>query len=146
MHRLPVAAAALWWCSLSVIGFLVVPLLFSHLPSPALAGGTAARLFAAQTWISCACGLVLLVYLLSNKALARMDVAWKAIIFVAVGVVFSMLAEFVVSPRIVARENLRLWHGLGSAMFVLQWLCAVVTYWLLTGPSQHWPQPPSHQV
>ena len=44
--------AALWWGSLTTLGALVVPLLFVHLPSPALAGGMAAKLFAAQTWLS----------------------------------------------------------------------------------------------
>ena len=61
LDRLPLFAAALWWGSLSTIGFLAVPLLFAHLPTPALAGNTAARLFAAQTWITLACGLVLLI-------------------------------------------------------------------------------------
>ena len=46
--RLPVFAAALWWGSLTTTGFVVVPLLFAHLPTPALAGQTAARLFTAQ--------------------------------------------------------------------------------------------------
>ena len=47
--RLPAFIAALWWGSLSTVGFLVVPLLFVHLPTPAMAGAMAARLFAAQT-------------------------------------------------------------------------------------------------
>ena len=33
LSRLPVYAAALWWGSLTTIGFLVVPLLFMHLPT-----------------------------------------------------------------------------------------------------------------
>ena len=32
--RLPGLVAALWWGSLSTVGFLVVPLLFAHLPTP----------------------------------------------------------------------------------------------------------------
>ena len=48
--RVTLFAAALWWGSLSAIGFLAVPLLFRYLPSPAMAGQTAAKLFAAQTW------------------------------------------------------------------------------------------------
>jgi hypothetical protein len=31
-----------------------------------------------------------------------------------------------VAPRIVARENLALWHRVGTGMYVLQWLCAAV--------------------
>ena len=41
--RLPVLVAALWWGSLTTIGFLVVPLLFAHLPTPAVAGAMAAQ-------------------------------------------------------------------------------------------------------
>ena len=59
--RLPAFTAALWWGSLSTLGFLVVPLLFMHLPTPAMAGAMAARLFAAQTWVSVACCMLLLL-------------------------------------------------------------------------------------
>lgn len=48
------------------------------------------------------------------------------------GMLLALLAEFAVAPRIVARENLRLWHSVGSAMYFLQWLCAGVTFWKLT--------------
>ena len=37
-ERLPVFLAALWWGSLCSIGFVAVPMLFAHLPAPALAG------------------------------------------------------------------------------------------------------------
>jgi hypothetical protein len=61
LSRLPALLAALWWGSLTTIGFLVVPLLFAHLPSPAMAGGMAARLFAAQTWVTVVCCVLLLL-------------------------------------------------------------------------------------
>src|SRR5690606_8637489 len=60
-QRLPMLLAALWWGSLTTLGALVVPLLFVHLATPAVAGHMAARLFAAQTWVSLGCGLVLLM-------------------------------------------------------------------------------------
>ena len=50
--RLSFLAAALWWGSLTTVGLLVVPMLFAHLPTPAMAGTMAAKLFAAQTWVS----------------------------------------------------------------------------------------------
>ena len=59
--RLPALFAALWWGSLTAVGFMVVPLLFAHLPTPALAGGMAAKLFTVQTWVSLACGLLMLM-------------------------------------------------------------------------------------
>lgn len=132
MTRLPVWAAALWWGSLSTIGFLVVPLLFADLPSPALAGNMAARLFAAQTWVSCVCGLILLLSSRSNQPLCPVAIAQAAIMFIVFGMLLALLSEFAVAPRIVARENLRLWHSVGSAMYLAQWLCAGVTFWRLT--------------
>ena len=63
--RLSIVLAALWWGSLTGLGFVVVPLLFMHLPSPAAAGAMAAKLFTAQTWIGIACAMLLL--LVSNK-------------------------------------------------------------------------------
>ena len=35
-----------------------------------------------------------------------------------------------VAPRILARENLALWHGVGSAMYLGQWLCALMLFQL----------------
>ena len=131
---MPLWAAALWWGSLSTIAFLVVPLLFATLPSPALAGQMAARLFGAQTWVSCVCALLLLMSSRQNQAVAPVPAAQAAIFFIVSGILLALLAEFAVAPRIVARENLRLWHNVGSAMYVLQWLCAGVTFWNLTPP------------
>lgn len=134
MSRLLVWVAALWWVSLTTIGFLVVPMLFVHLPTAAMAGGMAAKLFSAQTWISCVCGMLLLIR--PNVPLAPVPVARAAIILIVVGMLLALLAEFAVAPRIVARENLRLWHSVGSAMYLLQWLCAAATFWKLMPPRQ----------
>jgi glucan phosphoethanolaminetransferase (alkaline phosphatase superfamily) len=132
--RLAVFAAALWWGSLTAIGFLVVPLLFTYLPSAALAGNTAARLFSAQTWVTLGCGLLLLLVSRSRDDSTQMDWARGALLFVVAGVLLALLSEFAVAPRIVARQNLKLWHGIGSAMYVLQWLCAGLVLWKLTDP------------
>jgi hypothetical protein len=132
MQRIPLWVAAFWWVSLSTIGFLVVPMLFAHLPTPALAGGMAARLFTAQTWLSCVCALLLLLFTRSNQSLVRSSVARDAMLFIVGGMLLALLSEFAVAPRIVARENLRLWHSVGSAMFLLQWVCAAFVFWKLT--------------
>jgi len=128
-ERVPVLVAALWWGSLTTTGFLVVPMLFASLPSAALAGNTAARLFSAQTWIALGCGMLLLFASRAGREDARMDWARGALIFVVGGVLLALLSEFAVAPRIVARDNLKLWHSVGSAMYVLQWLCAGVVLW-----------------
>ena len=103
-------------------------MLFVHLPTPAMAGTMAAQLFAAQTWISVVCGLLLLATFRSNKPLAPVDVAQAATLFVVGGVLLALLVEFGVSPHIVARDNLTLWHRVGTAMYVGQWLCATVVF------------------
>jgi hypothetical protein len=134
--QVPVFAAALWWGSLTATGFIVVPLLFAHLPTPALAGQTAARLFTAQTWIALGCGLLLLLF--SSRTAhesAGMDWAQGALIFVVAGVLLALLSEFAVAPRILSRENLKLWHSVGSGMYVVQWVCAGVVLWKVSSVS-----------
>ena len=133
-QRLRLWAAALWWGSLTALGAWIVPLLFAHLPTPALAGGMAAKLFTAQTWVALVCGLCLLVSLRSNQPPALVAPASPAIILIVSGMLLALLVEFAVAPRIVLRENLRLWHSLGSGMLLLQWLCATGTVWVLSGP------------
>jgi hypothetical protein len=133
-QRVQLWAAALWWGSLTALGAWIVPLLFTHLPTPALAGGMAAKLFTAQTWVALVCGLCLLVSLRSNQPPALVAPASPAIILIVSGMLLALLVEFAVAPRIVLRENLRLWHSLGSGMLLLQWLCATGTVWVLSGP------------
>jgi hypothetical protein len=146
--RLPLMAAALWWGSLGAIGFMAVPLLFANLPTPAMAGGMAARLFAAQTWLSLACGVVMLYagrprigadHELgdgpggASTGSARTEMGPVRIEgLVLAGLLLALLIEFAVAPRIVARQNLALWHAAGSAMYAAQWLCAGVALWKLS--------------
>lgn len=133
--RLPVLASALWWGSLSTTGFLVVPLLFAHLPSAAMAGSMAAKLFTAQTWVSVVCGMLLLVFR-PNRGQALDSKAQTAILLVVSGLLLALLGEFAVAPRIVARDNLKLWHSVGSAMYLLQWLCAGILLWRTAAPER----------
>lgn len=130
MHsRLPALLAALWWGSLTTIGFLVVPLLFAHLPSPAMAGGMAARLFAAQTWVTVVCCVLLLLISRPKGEVTQYPWAQAAMVFIVGGLLLALLVQFGVAPRIVARQDLRLWHSVGSVMYALQWCCALVVLW-----------------
>ena len=128
-HRLPALVAALWWGSLTTIGFLVVPMLFAHLPSPTVAGNMAARLFAAQTWVAVACCVVLLLISRPKQAVALYPWAQAAMVFILGGLLLALLTQFGVAPRIVARQDLRLWHSVGSVMYALQWCCALAVLW-----------------
>ena len=129
VQRLPVFVAALWWGSLTTIGALVVPMLFANLPTPAMAGGMAARLFAAQTWVSVLCGVLLLVISRPKGAVTQYPWARAAMIFILGGVFLALLSQFAVAPRIVARQDLRLWHGVGSVLYLAQWACAAAVLW-----------------
>ncbi|RRD56349.1 DUF4149 domain-containing protein [Comamonadaceae bacterium OH2545_COT-014] len=135
-HRLALFAAALWWGSLTAIGFMAVPLLFTHLPMPALAGNVAGRLFSAEAWMAMGCGVALLLALKSKTAPGHALSAKTTIILVALGLLMALLGEFAVAPRIVARDNLRLWHSVGTVMYVVQWLCAAAVLWRLGRPDR----------
>ena len=134
--RFTILLAALWWGSLTGLGFLVVPMLFVHLPSPAAAGGMAAKLFTAQTWLSVGCTMLLLLVLNKKEPPALMLPAQGAMKFVVAGLLLAVLVEFGVAPRIVSARadggSLKLWHGLGSAMYLGQWLAAGWTLWCLS--------------
>ena len=121
--RFPVLAAALWWGSLTAIGFVAVPLLFANLATPAIAGQMAAKLFTAQAWISIACGLLVLMAERRPNAL------------VLAGLLLALLGEFAVAPRIVARQDLALWHTVGTVFYALQWVFALVALWKLSARS-----------
>ena len=132
MANFAVWLAAVWWGSLTTLGFFVVPMLFAHLPSPAIAGNMAAKLFSMQTYLSAICTVLILVIFRSKRQLVPMDTAGAATVFVVGGVLLALLVEFGVAPRILARENLALWHSVGSAMYLVQWLCAGVVFGKLT--------------
>ncbi|MDB5779100.1 MAG: putative transrane protein [Polaromonas sp.] len=135
-QRVGLLAAALWWGSLTALGFVVVPMLFMHLGSPAAAGAMAARLFAAQTWIGTGCALLMLIVFNQKDGIAQAGPAQAAMKFIVAGMLLALLVEFGVAPRIVSARadggHLRLWHGLGSAMLLGQWLCAGFTLWRLS--------------
>ena len=130
MARLQLFLAALWWGSLMAVGFMVVPMLFVHLETPAIAGQMAARLFAAQTWLSVFCGVILLLAAQrQNKTSPQTPSIW-----VITGLLLAVMLEVAIKPHIVARDNLALWHNLGSLTYVLQCVCAGRVLW------QVWPQ------
>jgi hypothetical protein len=135
--RVPVLAAALWWGSLSTVGFLVVPMLFSHLVRPAQAGQMAALLFSAGTWVSVACGVLLLIAARTEQDPPSLEWREGALAYVVFGMLLALLSEFAVAPRIVARQNLAVWHAVGTAVYAAQWLCALVVMWKLAGEAGH---------
>jgi hypothetical protein len=131
----PLWCAALWWGSLTALGAWVVPTLFTHLPSKALAGNAAAALFSAQSMVAVVLGAGLLLASRSGAVGRYGAGARDARAFVLAAMVLALLLEFAVAPRISARVDLPLWHGLGSAMLLLQWLCAGAAFWKMVRPA-----------
>ena len=136
VRALPLWLAAAWLMSLSTIGFVVVPLLFVYLPLPAMAGGMAAHLFSAQTMLSAACAVGLLLMIRLPRCDIATDVAPTLTLWVLGGVLLALLVELGVAPHIVARENLALWHRLGTAMYAGQWVCALAVFAILSRSAQ----------
>jgi hypothetical protein len=133
--KLSIWIAALWAMGLTTLGFFVVPMLFMHLPSPAMAGRMAAQLFSVQTAISTGCAVLLLWLLAASQKNLANPVASTLTQWVLAGALLALLLEFGVAPRILAHENLALWHGIGSAMYAAQWLCSLRVFHLLLRPS-----------
>ena len=57
----------------------------------------------------------------------------------------AAIVEWGIAPRIVARENLALWHSLGTGFWLLQWACLTVHVWRNSPvmPDGHLPMSPS---
>ena len=121
---------ALWWGALTVVGFGVVPLLFASLETTQAAGRMAAVLFNALDWLGWGCGALLLLLYWSNQPFSLANHAKSAIFIVAIAVCASLVLHWLVAPHIVARENLKLWHSLGSGLYLVQWLCVTILVWL----------------
>lgn len=130
----PLLLAALWWGGLSALSFVAVPLAFAHFGNPALAGPYAARLFQIQSWASLLAALGLLLWaraqtgrfspVSSGASLLASLLPWLLVAALA-----ALVQEFGVAQRILSARSsgsdLRLWHGAGTALVLLQWLCAL---------------------
>jgi hypothetical protein len=134
MHRQwPLLLAALWWGGLSALSFVAVPLAFAHFGNPALAGPYAARLFQIQSWASLGAALALLLWARTQTARSYASAGtgllaalWPWLLLAALA---ALVQEFGVARRIVSTRSsggdLRLWHGAGTALVLLQWVCAL---------------------
>lgn len=139
--RVAALVAALWWGSLSAVGAYVVPLAFTTLGAPKVAGVLAARYFSAQNCLGLVCGAVLLMILNQNRSRAHMESARAAIIFVVFGMLTALLVEFAVGPRIAAAslsgESVRLWHRVGVGLMLMQWLASGWVLWRVVALTQN---------
>jgi hypothetical protein len=137
--------AAVWWGSMTALGAWVVPLLFVHAPTKVVAAGLAVHLFSAQAWVGLVCGVLSLwVQRHVDRVRGRAHVP-SALILAAM--LMAAIGEWGIAPRIVARENMLLWHSLGTAFWVLQWGCLTAHVWRLsrTALDAPWPMPDSDE-
>ncbi len=129
MRAWPLWLAALWWGGMSAVSFVVVPTLFARL-GPAVAGPVAAQLFALQSTGVIVVGLALLLWLRQQRRrVPAQDIGplMGTMALVLLAMLAALLQEFAVAERIVSARStggdLRLWHGLGSALVFVQWWC-----------------------
>lgn len=127
--RCAVMVAAFWWGGLLLLMTVVVPLLFKHAPAPALAGSLAAKLFSSQAWLAQLCGVMVMIFGMDRTT--HQPYAWfrAGLIWVILAMLLALLLEFAVAPRIVARDNLRLWHTLGAVMLIGQLAATGCVLW-----------------
>lgn len=132
--RIALMLAALWWGGITALSFAAVPLLFARLGSPAVAGPVAAQLFSLQCWAGIVIGAALLA-LLKQGALPEPR-RFATLGIVCLALLLALVQEFGVAPRIVSARasggNLPLWHGIGSALVLAQWVCSGAVLWRLS--------------
>ena len=96
----------------------------------------AAQLFSAQTWLSAACCVLMLLALNKPDDPQVKELAKGTTGPIVAGLLLALLVEFALAPQLVSARasggQLRLWHGLGSAMYLLQWGCAGWVLWRLS--------------
>ena len=132
MLRICRLLAALWWGGLTVLAFVVVPVIFASVNDKAAAGQLAARIFDVQSYWTLALG-VLLLFVERTDPLCR---ARGLVRVLMLALVATAANHWLVSPLIVnARAsggNLAMWHGIGSALVVLQFACGLWVNWRLS--------------
>jgi len=140
-NRGPLVLAALWWGGMSGLSFVAVPLLFAFFGNPAVAGPLAAQYFQFQAWATVVVALLLLLW---GRAQRR---SWPGVNRLLPWLVLAALAalvqEYGVSYQILTARstggNVRLWHGVGTALILVQWFSALRVLWWLSRP----PAPPT---
>ncbi|MBY0266567.1 MAG: DUF4149 domain-containing protein [Burkholderiales bacterium] len=137
-------AATLWAGGLWVTGFVVAPVLFARLEDRALAGLIAGKLFSLMAWIGIACALYLIIFRFARYGgtAFRQGLLWVVLLML----LLACAGEFGVQPVMAAlkaqalpqqvmesllRDRFATWHGVASALYVLQCLLAAVLVILL---------------
>ena len=131
-------AITLWIGGMWAIGFIVAPVLFAQLGDRVLAGAIAGKLFTLIAWIGIACAVYLLVVRVARFGATcfTQGFVWVTLLML----VLVLAGEFGVHPVVeslrihalpqqvmesVLRDRFMTWHGVASALYVLQSLLGV---------------------
>lgn len=131
-------AVTLWAGGLWVVGLIVAPLLFSRLPDRVLFGLLAGRLFSVIAWIGIASAVYLIVFRFARHGAAclKQFFFWATLALL----ILVVAGEFGVQPVMeslraqalpkeimasVLRDRFMTWHGVASALYVIQCLLAL---------------------
>jgi len=132
-------AVTLWVGGMWAVGFVVAPLLFSRLGDRAVAGLMAGKLFTVMALVGIACAAYLLAYRASRFRLACLGQGffWVAAVMLALTLAgefgVRMIMEGLRAQALpkevmesVLRDRFMTWHGVASALYVIQSLLGVV--------------------
>lgn len=132
-------AVTLWVGGMWAAGFIVAPVLFSRLGDRALAGLMAGTLFTLIACIGIACAVYLLAYRAARFRLACLGQGffWVTAIMLALvlagefgvrAIMEGLRAQALPSQVMesVLRDRFMTWHGVASALYVVQSLLGVV--------------------
>lgn len=119
----------LWAGALWTVGFIVAPTLFDMLSERALAGSIAGRLFQTVNWIGLAVGGYVLLHAVVRDGAAALYarrvwlvVAMLSLVLVSAFGIQPLIAELrtemLADPEL--RARFATWHGVSSALYVLQ--------------------------
>lgn len=137
-NRGPLLLAALWWGGMSGLSFVAVPLLFAFFGNPAVAGPLAAQYFQFQAWATVVVALLLLLW---GRAQRRSRPGVNRLLpWLVLAALAALVQEHGVSYQILTARstggNVRLWHGVGTALILVQWFSALRVLWCLAADRQ----------
>lgn len=130
---------SLWAGGLWTVGYLVAPLLFHAIDDRALAGTLAGTMFRGIAWVGIGCGTFLLLY----ECIGFKSVVVKRLVFWLILLMFglTLIQQFWLQPFVAALRsagapvdaisrlpghNFAFWHGIASALYLLESLLAVL--------------------
>jgi hypothetical protein len=136
-------ALTLWIGGLWTIGYLVAPTLFYTLSDRALAGSLAGKLFTLIAYIGIGCAIYVLIFRLARfgGACFKQGIFW----IVLVMLLLALVGEFGLQPILAAlkrqalpqeavesvfRDRFAAWHGIASALYVIQSVLGLLLVWL----------------